>query len=120
MPDPPHAPPALHPDVASVYAARVADLQAALENGEDREALEAARALIDRVLLWPPETDGDPPGIEVIGELAALLQAAGIGTANPSGKSTCDPSVLTLFPLGSVQPTHPGKARATQAFSRCS
>jgi formylmethanofuran dehydrogenase subunit B len=61
---------------------KIADLKAALADGSDPEALEAARAMIDKVLIWPPETHGNPPGIDLIGELLAMRQAdLGGGTA---------------------------------------
>src|SRR5271165_250747 len=48
------APPAIHPNMAEVYRQKVADLQAALVAGSDgTEALRAARALIERVVLHP-------------------------------------------------------------------
>ena len=62
--EPPAAPPALHPGMAEVYRNKVSGLRVALSDGRDSEALEAARALIDKVIISPPETDGDPPGIE--------------------------------------------------------
>ena len=80
VPTPPTEPaPALHPGISQVYAAKVRNLAHALEKGENPEALEAARSLIDKVILHPPETDDDPPGVELIGELTALLKAGGVG-----------------------------------------
>jgi broad specificity phosphatase PhoE len=52
-------------------------LQSALAKGGDQETLEAVRALIDKVIIFPPEIDRDPPGVELIGELMAMLTAAG-------------------------------------------
>jgi len=90
-------PAALHPTIATVYADRVAALEAELVNPDNRAALEAARALIDRVVVHPPETDGDPPGIEVIGELIELLKAAGIGANDNTPGQTQGADVLGLF-----------------------
>ena len=71
--------PVLHPALAEMYRARLARLRETLESEGCREALEAARALIDRVEISPP-TDGEPgPRIELIGHLTALLRAAGVG-----------------------------------------
>jgi hypothetical protein len=91
------ATPALHPGIAQVYAANVGDLQVALANRDDAEALEAARSLIDKVVLHPPETDGDPPRVELVGDLAALLGAAGVSLPSPGSRSTVTDEVLGLF-----------------------
>jgi hypothetical protein len=89
--------PALHPGIANVYAAKVGNLKAALANGNNPEALEAARSLIDKVIIHPPETDGEPPGIELIGELIALLQAAGMGRPQSFDTLAEPDPVLALF-----------------------
>ena len=94
----PTVPVALHPAIADVYQQRVGALQDALAQPENRDGLDAARALIDRVIVHPPNSDGDPPGVEVVGELIELLKAAGIG-ANQSVQNHpagTDP-VLALF-----------------------
>jgi len=70
--------------IAEAYRQKIGGLKAALADGSDPEALEAARAMIDKVLIWPPETDGDPPGIELVGELLAMLQA-GVGGSTVRG-----------------------------------
>jgi hypothetical protein len=87
----------LHPGIAQVYAANVGDLQVALANRDDAEALEAARSLIDKVVLHPPETDGDPPRVELVGDLVALLGAAGVSLPSPGSQSTVTGEVLGLF-----------------------
>ena len=74
--NPPEQPPALHPNLAEVYRARVANLNATLGQGHDTEALEATRALIDRVIISPPPRDGEPLEIELVGVLAAALRTA--------------------------------------------
>ena len=51
------------------------------------EALEAARQLIDRIIVSPPEEDGNPPQIEIIGEFVAMLQAGGLGTSNSKNRA---------------------------------
>jgi hypothetical protein len=89
--------PAFEPHMAETYAGRIADLTTALQHGEDPEGLELARALIDKVVVHPPQSDGDPPGIELAGELMALLQAAGVpGAASADNAPELDP-VLALF-----------------------
>jgi hypothetical protein len=90
-------PPALHPGIADMYAAHVGKLIAELANGSDAEALQAARPLIDKVIIHPPQTDGDPPGVELIGDLIGLLKAAGLGQRDAGeAQSSADP-VLDLF-----------------------
>ena len=95
-------PPALHPGIAGHYRQRVGTLQAALAGGGQPAALEAARSLIDKVIVSPPETDGDPPGIELVGELLAMLQAAGMETHNDQHDDVRPDPVLALF-VGSVK-----------------
>jgi len=75
----PPAPPALHPNLAQVYADRVASLRRALDAKDGAEVLEAARALIDTVVVSPPPSDqpDDPPHIELTGNLIAMLKAGG-------------------------------------------
>ena len=47
----------LHPNAATLYAAKVADLQAALEQPDIRlEAMDVLRTLIERIVLTPDET----------------------------------------------------------------
>ena len=63
--------PALHPGIADVYAAKVANLAEALNAPDIRtQSAEALRALIDEVRLTPQ--DG-ALNVELYGELAALI-----------------------------------------------
>ncbi|MBR0661673.1 recombinase family protein [Roseomonas oryzicola] len=71
--------PRLHPNIAGLYRERVARLREALEADEGGDLLEEARALIDRVEVHPPAEPGGPPRLELIGELTAMLRAAGVG-----------------------------------------
>ena len=65
--------PALHPTLAQIYRAKVADLQAALHDPADgHAALEAARGLIERVVIHPGAA-GEGFEIELTGEFAAML-----------------------------------------------
>ena len=91
------AAPALHPNIAEAYAASVDSLKAALARGDHPEAIETARALIDKVIIHPPEGDGDPPGVELIGQLMALLGTAGVPEAQASEKPGQPASVLAMF-----------------------
>jgi site-specific DNA recombinase len=70
--------PALHPNLAGVYRERVTQLHAALRASPDRAgALEAARSLIERVVLHP-SSEGNGLEIELVGEIAAMV-ALGLG-----------------------------------------
>ncbi|HEY6434094.1 MAG TPA: hypothetical protein VIZ17_19130, partial [Acetobacteraceae bacterium] len=66
-----------------------------LADGNDPPVLEAVRAMIDRVLIWRPETDGEPPRIELIGELLAMLQAGLGGTTASESAVSLDPTFAT-------------------------
>jgi hypothetical protein len=89
-------PPALHPGIAETYRAKVDDLRRAMADKDNHAALEAARALIDRVIISPPEHDDEPPGIELVGDLAELLRAAGLGPTR-QGNGTSATDVLNTF-----------------------
>ena len=86
--------PALHPRLATVYRDRVANLRAAIAGKAVPEALEAARALVDRVIVTPG-TDDDPPGIELVGEVFAMLRAGGMTPASDTTAS--HDAVLAVF-----------------------
>ncbi|MSP31123.1 MAG: hypothetical protein EXR09_11975 [Acetobacteraceae bacterium] len=74
--------PALHPNIADVYRRKVVSLREALNTADNTEALEAARQLIDQIVVSPPTNGGDPPEVEVIGEFVAVRGASGAGGAN--------------------------------------
>lgn len=93
--------PALHPNLGEVYRRKVANLEAALARGQDPEALEAARALIERVVIHPPSQPDDAPSIELAGDLASLLAVAGAGPTSAAGANTSR-AVLAAF-TGSAQ-----------------
>lgn len=78
--------PRLHPNLAEIYRAKVQTLQDALaENPSGTAALEAARALIERIEIQPADTKQGYE-IELIGELAAMLRF-GMGGDAPSSTS---------------------------------
>ena len=66
---------ALHPAAAKRYAAKVVEIRAALTKGDDaaQEAVMLVRGLI-RAITVKPRTDGEPPQLEVTGDLAAMLE----------------------------------------------
>jgi site-specific DNA recombinase len=73
---PSSAPLSLHPNLAEIYRDRVAGLQEAFESDRDGAAgLEQVRGLIDRVVVHPAR-DGSGPEIELIGEIASMMDLA--------------------------------------------
>jgi hypothetical protein len=102
--------PALHPNLADVYRERVARLEQALADRDAPEALEAARALIDRVIVSPPSDPGSPPGIELVGQLQAMLCAGGADIGTKDRRSAN--AVLSLF--DSAVKAGPGGRRPPQ------
>jgi site-specific DNA recombinase len=90
-------PPMFDTPPAAAYGSRIKALTTALERGDDPNALELARTLIEKVVIHPPQGDDDPPGIELIGELMALLAAAGVEGAEPDERAPAPDPVLGLF-----------------------
>lgn len=76
--------PALNPNLAQTYADGVAKLRQGIDAGDGQDVLEAARALIDKVIVTPGDDPDDPPGIELVGQLMAMLKAGG---AFPNGEN---------------------------------
>jgi hypothetical protein len=68
-------PPLLHPEMARIYRTKVTELATALQQHESRlEATEALRGLVDAIVLTPA-ADRKELGIELRGNLAAMLGA---------------------------------------------
>ena len=68
-------PPLLHPQMADIYRTKVTQLARALQEPESRpEATEALRGLVDAIVLTPNQ-GGEALGIELRGNLAAMLGA---------------------------------------------
>ena len=66
--------PLLHPNMAALYRSKVNQLAEALEHPDTRtEAAEALRVLVQAIILTP---QGDKLGVELRGDLAAMLGAA--------------------------------------------
>ena len=65
---------AIHPSAAEQYRKKVDDIQAALRAGDDtaREAINILREVIDHIVVSPTPR-GEPVGLQVIGNLVALL-----------------------------------------------
>ena len=90
-------PPALHPGIATLYRDRVQALQRALASARDPEILEAARALIDQVIISPPDNDDEPPRIELVGELTAMLKVAGLEGDLATSRTSKSAEILDMF-----------------------
>jgi DNA invertase Pin-like site-specific DNA recombinase len=68
-------PPLLHPEMARIYRTKVTELASALQQSESRvEATEALRGLVDAIVLTP-DGDKEELGIDLRGNLAAMLGA---------------------------------------------
>ena len=65
----------IHPKTAQRYEQRVAEIHTALSKGDEaaREAVELVRELIDRIVVTPTD-DGEPMKLELVGNVAALLE----------------------------------------------
>lgn len=93
------APPVrIPPNVGHAYREHVGGLLAALGEEATTEVLEGARTLIERITVTP-QGEGDPPGIEVEGNLPAMLAAGGAELPSPM-ISGCG------YPDGSEGPIH--------------
>ena len=68
----------LHPNMAEYYRMQVAGLRAALtENGQQREAAEIVRQLVDRIELSPVSRSGKKSlSVSLYGQLAGILAMA--------------------------------------------
>ena len=71
----------LHPQAAARYRAKVADIRAAISQGDaaSEEAIGLTRELVDRIVVHDSSA-GVPLALELVGDLAALM-----GTAPPVG-----------------------------------
>ena len=70
----------IHPGITDIYARKVADLAAALnEDGTRAEAADLLRGLIDKIILRPDPEAPNGHLIELYGELSAILSLCGNG-----------------------------------------
>ena len=71
----------LHPNAAESYRRKVADIHAALRRGDgaSREAIALIRELVQVIVVRPETT---PIGLEVVGDLAALLHREQAGNSD--------------------------------------
>lgn len=105
--DQPAAAPALHPNLAEVYARRVEVIRTAIEGRNEPEILEAARALVENVIVGPGDGPGSPPGIELVGHLTEMLRAGGADLRQEDAVAN---GVLKAMSTGSVKGGLGGKA----------
>jgi site-specific DNA recombinase len=83
-------PPLLHPEMAELYREKVTTLAQALERPETRtESTESLRGLVDAIVLTPA-AGGEALGIELRGNLAAMLGAT------VQGKRATETGALSL------------------------
>ncbi len=68
--------PRLRPGLAEIHCDRAPRIRHVGAGDQSAEALEAARALIDKVIVSGPPDGGGPPRIELIDDLPELLKAA--------------------------------------------
>ena len=96
----------LHPNAAALYAAKVADLQAALNDAAIRaEAAESLGSLIEKVVLTPDDSAPDGLAAELHGDLAMILNLA----TTPAVKQTESADIVPIV-LPSIARGHTGKA----------
>jgi hypothetical protein len=114
--DQPARAPALHPNLATVYARRVAVMRTALESHTEPALLEAARALVDKVMVGPGDGPDAPPKIELIGHLTEMLRAGG---ADLRPEDAVAGGVLEAMVSGSVKGGIGGSAPPTCAHAAC-
>ncbi len=121
--------PTIPTDMAAVHRATLAHLSAALTGSDQTEAREAARALIDKVIITPPTDPDDPPDIELFGNFPNLFQAAGLVTKTPEGATMAmvvlglvhssvkeGPGAWPLAGLGRAQPCFRPLSRSLRGF----
>ena len=82
-------------NLAAVYREKLTRLRQALAGPDHTEALETARALVDRIIITPPADPGEPLGIELVGNLAKMLKAGGL-PSNASNETAVTSHILTL------------------------
>jgi site-specific DNA recombinase len=93
----------LHPNAASLYAANVADLEAALDAPDVRiEAAETLRRLIERVVLTPDPAAPDGLAAELHGDLATILALAVATESGRPGQARRRATAGTLVPKNQV------------------
>ena len=79
-------------NIAGSFRERVARLREALPEEVGPEIVEAIRALIARVEVHPPAEGSKQARVELIGHLAAMLRAAGVGDADGLGTAKSPPA----------------------------
>ena len=87
-------------NIAALYRQRVTELERAVADNKSPAVLEAARDLIERVVVHPPIEPGDGHLVELEGAIASMLRVAGVATPDvPSSKESQrhPPAGLDLF-----------------------
>src|SRR6185437_8038844 len=106
----------LHPNVADIYRAKVADLQASLAAPHIRaEVAEALRSMIARVVLTPDDNAPDRLRAELHGEIVTILNAASGADVASARRSGGDRARNEKLPGTGV----PGSQLSVVAGTRC-
>jgi len=87
--------PVMPANLAAVYREQLTRLRQALPGPDHTEALEAVRALVDRIVITPPADPGEPPDINLIGDLTSMLKAGGFQT-KPSEEMVVSSQIVTM------------------------
>ena len=83
------APVTLHPNAAGLYAVRVGELEAALNNPDlIVEATRTIRLLVRQIVLTPDDASANGLAVDLHGDLALILSLASGGTARKGAPST--------------------------------
>jgi DNA invertase Pin-like site-specific DNA recombinase len=89
--------PVLPPNLAAIYRNRVAELEQAVGDQKSPDVLEAARALIHKVVVHPNDDPEGEPMIELEGSLADMIEAGGAKSPNPGKGDSQAAASLDLF-----------------------
>ncbi|MPZ57353.1 MAG: recombinase family protein, partial [Rhizobiales bacterium] len=100
--------PDIHPNIGDIYRRRIERLSDALGHPDDaREAAEALREVIDRIVITPGEKRGDL-NIALHGDLGTVLEwIARTGKTGYKAKADASPARLSVSVKGRACPGHP-------------
>lgn len=100
--------PDIHPNIGDIYRRRIERLSDALGHPDDaREAAEALREVIDRIVIRPGEKRGDL-NIALHGDLGTILEwIARAGKTGYKAKADASPARLSVSVKGRACPGHP-------------
>ena len=83
------APVTLHPNAAGLYAARVGELEAALNDPDlIAEATRTIRSLVQQIVLTPDEASANGLAVDLHGDLALILSLASGHAGRPGSRGS--------------------------------